>query len=79
MPRKTPATKRKEITGRSLHNEDRYDWYYWRRIIRVIRSQDEMAGRVRSIGENRNSYTVFVSKLEGKDYAEDLGVDQRVI
>jgi hypothetical protein len=79
MPQNSPATKRKKITGRSLHNEDRYAWYYSPRIIRVIKSQNEMAGRVRGMGENRNSYTVFVSKHEGNDYAEYLDVDQRVI
>jgi hypothetical protein len=80
MPQNTPATKRKEITGRNLHNEDRYAWYYSLSIIRVVKSQDEMAGRVRSMGQNRNLYAVFVSKHEKKnDYAEDLDVDQRVI
>ena len=29
--------------------------------------------------ENRNSYKVFVAKPEGRDYAEDLDVDERVI
>jgi hypothetical protein len=29
------------------------------------------------MGENRNMYTVLVTKSEGRDYAEDLDVDRR--
>jgi hypothetical protein len=36
-------------------------------------------GHVARTAEIRNTYKIFVGKLEGKDNSEDLGVDGKII
>jgi hypothetical protein len=49
-------------------------------IIREVKLRMmRLAGNVACTGENRNAYIILVKNLEGRDHAEDLGVDGRII
>ena len=61
--------KKDEVTGelRKLHNEELIDLYCSPNIFRVIKSKRmRWAGYVARMGENRDTYRVFVGKPEGK-------------
>jgi len=63
------GSKRDEITGewRKLLNEELYDLYCSRNIIRVIKSRRmRWTGHVACMGERRGVYSVLVGKREGK-------------
>jgi hypothetical protein len=49
-------------------------------MIWVIKSwRMRWAGHVSRMEEVRNTYEIFVEKLEGKNHSDDLGVDGRII
>jgi hypothetical protein len=61
--------KRDEVTGewRKLRNEELRDLYSSPSIIRIINSRSmRWAGHAARMGENRNSYRLFVGKPDGK-------------
>jgi hypothetical protein len=61
--------KRDEVTKgwRKLHNEELHNLYPSPSIIRMITSRRmRWPGHVTHMEENRNAYTVFVGKSEGK-------------
>jgi hypothetical protein len=67
--------KRGEVAGgwRRLHTEGLHNLYASPNIIRVIKAR-----RMRWIshmGVMRNAYKILVGKPEGRDHAEDLGID----
>ena len=69
MLRRIFGSKRDEITGewRKLLNEELYDLYCSRNIIRVIKSRRmRWTGHVACMGERRGVYSVLVGKREGK-------------
>jgi hypothetical protein len=58
-----------EVTGgwRKLHNEELYNLYSSRSIIRIIKSRRmRWAGHVARMGEKRNAYRLLVGKPEEK-------------
>jgi len=59
--------KREEVEGKwSQHNEDLHKLYTSPNIIRVINSR-------------RMRWARHVASIKGKDYSEDLGVDEKII
>jgi hypothetical protein len=70
------------LTGkwRRHHNEELYDLYSARNIIRVMKSRRMGRGRAYiTCGERRGAYRVLVGKPEGGNHLEELGVDGRII
>jgi hypothetical protein len=66
VPRKIFGHKRDEVTAewRRLHNEELYDLYSSRDIIRVIKPRRmRWAGHVARMGNRRGSYRVSVGKV----------------
>jgi len=41
--------------------------------------EDEIGGHAARIEEIRNVYKILVGKPEGKDHAEDIGINVRII
>jgi hypothetical protein len=69
MLRKTFGPKRDEVTGewKRLHNEELYDLYVLRNIIRVIKSRRmRWAGNVGLVEEKRGACRILKGKPEGK-------------
>jgi hypothetical protein len=65
---------------RELHNVEIRNLYPSPNIIKVIKSRNmRWAGNVASMGCMRNSYHILVGKPEGKNYLEDLDVDEKII
>jgi hypothetical protein len=67
--RRTFGPKREELTGgwRRLHSEELHNLYTSPNIIRVIKSRwIGRAGRVTSMGEMRNSYSILVGNTVEK-------------
>jgi hypothetical protein len=61
--------KRDDVTGdwRKLHNEELYNLYSSRNIIRMIKSRRmRWEGHVARKGETRNAYRILVVKPDGK-------------
>jgi len=49
-------------------------------VIRVIKSMRmRWTGHVASIRKMRKAYTILVGNLKGRDQAEDLSVDRKII
>jgi hypothetical protein len=73
--------KRWEVTGGwgSLHNKELNKLYASSNIIRVIKLRMRWVGHVAHMGEMRNVYVTLVGSLKGRDHAEDLGVDGKII
>jgi hypothetical protein len=72
----------REVEGdwRRLHNEELHNLYASPNIIRVIKSgKRRWAVNVARTIEMKNSYKILVRKSEGRDNAEALGVDGRII
>jgi hypothetical protein len=67
--RRILGTTRDEVTGgwRILHNEELYDLYSSRNIIRIIKSRGmRWSGHVARMGEQRNVYRILLGNPEGK-------------
>jgi hypothetical protein len=60
--------KRDEVTGewRKLHNEELYDLYSSRNIVRVIKPKMRWGAHVALMREIKGVYWVLVGKPEGK-------------
>jgi hypothetical protein len=64
---------------RRLHNEELHNLYALANIIIVIKSRRmRWAGHVAHMGDVRNT-KCSSQNLKGRDHAEDLGVDGRII
>jgi hypothetical protein len=49
-------------------------------IVRIIKSRKmKWAGHIAFMGEIKNPYRILVRKPEGRNYLEDLGIDERII
>jgi len=65
---------------RRLRNEELRNLHASPSIIRVIKSRKVgWAGCLARLGKARSSYRILVGKPEGKDDAEVLGVDGKII
>jgi hypothetical protein len=74
--------KWEEFVGgwRRLHNEELRNMYALRNIIRVIKLRRMgWVAHVALIGEMRNSCDILIGNPKGRDYWEDLGIDENII
>jgi hypothetical protein len=76
--RKIFGPKREEGAGewRKLRNEELYELYSSRHIVRVIKSRRRRwVGHIAQMGEGRGVYRVLLGKHEGKHHLEDPGLE----
>ena len=74
------GSKREEVTGRTLHNEELNDNYSSPNMVRVIKLRGiRWVGSVANMGVRRGTYGVWVGNLTERDKLEDPGVDWRII
>jgi hypothetical protein len=76
------VAKRKEVAGgwRKLHNEELQILHVSANIIRIIKLRRMIMARyVTRTSEMRNAFKILVGKPEGRNHAEDLGVDDNIL
>jgi hypothetical protein len=74
--------KGEEVAGgwRRLHNEELHDLYASPNVIRVIKSMRvSWAGHVARMGAKINTQKFGSVDLIGKEYSEDIGVDDKLL